>query len=292
MDTEKCKALLLTIETGSLSAAAELLGYTPSGISRMMASLEQETGFPLLARSRSGVTPTQACVAMLPVIREIAKLGDRFAQLSAEILGLRTGEIKVGTAYGIYYGWLSKLIAAFSERYPNIKVNILEGTSSELSRAMDELKADFCIISQREGYHDWIPLRQDALMAWLPPNHKKSACASFPIADFTVEPFVDLYPGQETDNSMIFEKNGLKPNTRFTTIDVNAAMALVEAGLGVSLVNGLIAEHWSGHVVGIPLDPPQVVEIGIAVPPQAAMSPAAKYFLEFAKEHLEDLQGL
>ena len=35
MDTEKCRALLCTIETGSLSAAAERLGYTPSGISRM-----------------------------------------------------------------------------------------------------------------------------------------------------------------------------------------------------------------------------------------------------------------
>ena len=39
MDTEKCRALLCTIETGRLSAAAEQLGYTPSGVSRMMAAL-------------------------------------------------------------------------------------------------------------------------------------------------------------------------------------------------------------------------------------------------------------
>ena len=41
MDTEKCKALLCTIETGSLSAAAEKLGYTPSGISRMWANVRR-----------------------------------------------------------------------------------------------------------------------------------------------------------------------------------------------------------------------------------------------------------
>lgn len=51
MDTEKCRALLAVLEAGSLSAAAEKLDYTPSGLSRMMAALEQELGFPLLSRS-------------------------------------------------------------------------------------------------------------------------------------------------------------------------------------------------------------------------------------------------
>jgi len=289
MDTEKCKALLVTIETGSLSAAAEQLGYTPSGISRMMAALEQEVGFPLLARSRAGVTPTQACVRLMPVIKELAQWGERLTQLSAEICGLKTGEISVGTAYGIYYGWLSKLIAAFTSQYPGIKVCILEGTSSELSKALDELRADFCIISQREGLHDWIPVREDEIMAWLPPEHPMASGIVFPLEAYAVEPFIDIYPGQETDNSGVFKRNGILPNTRFTTIDINAAHALVEAGLGVSMVNGLIATHWEGRVVKLPLDPPQTVEIGIAVPQKAAMSPAAKYFLEFALERITEL---
>ena len=61
MDTEKCRALLAVLEAGSLSAAAEKLDYTPSGLSRMMAALEQELGFPLLSRSHNGVQPTPAC---------------------------------------------------------------------------------------------------------------------------------------------------------------------------------------------------------------------------------------
>ena len=39
MDTEKCRALLAVLEAGSLSAAAEKLDYTPSGLSRMMAEI-------------------------------------------------------------------------------------------------------------------------------------------------------------------------------------------------------------------------------------------------------------
>lgn len=49
MDTEKYRALLAVLEAGSLSAAAEKLDYTPSGLSRMMAALEQELGFPRTA---------------------------------------------------------------------------------------------------------------------------------------------------------------------------------------------------------------------------------------------------
>ena len=43
MDTERCRALLCALEEGSLTAVSEKLGYTTSGISRMMAALEEET---------------------------------------------------------------------------------------------------------------------------------------------------------------------------------------------------------------------------------------------------------
>lgn len=61
MDTEKCKTLLCILESGSISCAAEKLGYTPSGVSRMIASMEQDAGFPLLIRSRRGIVPTAEC---------------------------------------------------------------------------------------------------------------------------------------------------------------------------------------------------------------------------------------
>ena len=74
MDTERISALICTIEEGSLTAAAEKLGYTTSGVSRMMAALEEETGFPLLVRSRSGVIPTEECSQLLPVMQEIPNM--------------------------------------------------------------------------------------------------------------------------------------------------------------------------------------------------------------------------
>ena len=51
METDKIRVLMKVLEKGSLAAAAEELDYTASGVSRMIASLEEETGFPLLVKT-------------------------------------------------------------------------------------------------------------------------------------------------------------------------------------------------------------------------------------------------
>lgn len=51
MDSIKCQALLLAIQYGSLTAAGKELGYTQSGMTRMIRSLEKEIGFPQIGRA-------------------------------------------------------------------------------------------------------------------------------------------------------------------------------------------------------------------------------------------------
>ena len=55
VNIRKYEAFVRAVELGSLSKAAEELGYTQSGISHMMQSLEEEVGFPLMVRTSSGM---------------------------------------------------------------------------------------------------------------------------------------------------------------------------------------------------------------------------------------------
>ena len=71
MDTERWQILLKAIDRGSLRAAAEEMGFTVSGISRSVATLEKELGFALLHRAKSGVQPTAECRQLLPSVREM-----------------------------------------------------------------------------------------------------------------------------------------------------------------------------------------------------------------------------
>ena len=305
MDTERVRALLCAIEDGSLTAVSEKLGYTASGISRMMAALEEETGFPLLVRSRSGVTPTEECRQLLPVMQDLVRTADRYHQLSGEIAGLSRGTIRIGSSYYAYYDWFARLIAGFERAYPGIRVEIAEGTSTELLRAMQDLEVDLCIISERAGAADWIPLTEDELLACLPVQHplaerlrtagdsqrdasgrhqKSGGSARFPVTAFAEENFIELYPGKETDNSRMFRRCGVRPRVRYRTSDNYAAYAMVAAGLGVTCTNAIIGEAFTEDVVYLPLDPPQKVQIGIALPAAKDMSPAARRFAEYAKD--------
>jgi DNA-binding transcriptional LysR family regulator len=284
MSTERIRALIAAVEEGSLTAVSEKLGYTTSGISRMIMTLEEETGFPLLVRSRSGVAATEECKRLLPAMHQMCEAEDRFHQLSGDIAGLSRGTIRVGTSYYAYYDWFAKLIAEFRRAYPGIEIEIVEGTSTELIEAMEEHRADLCIISKRKGKHDWIPLKQDMLLACVPSEHPLAGRKSFPVKAFAKEDFIELYPGKETDNSRMFSRCGVKPNVKYTTSDNYAAYAMVAAGLGVTCTNAIIGESFTENVVYLPLDPVQEIEIGIAIPGNREMSPAVRRFMEFAAE--------
>ncbi len=287
MDTEKCAALLCVLENGSITAAADKLGYTVSGISRMMASLEAESGFPLLLRSKSGVVPTEDCRRMLPTFRELARLGALCEARSSAVRGLETGVIRVGSVYSAYYDWLARTIAGFSKKHPGIEVHFLQGSSSEFYAGLAEHKVDFCIVSRREGDYEFRLLRKDPLLAWIPKEHPRVSDGFYPLGDFAADPYIETYPGQETDNNRAFRANGIAAAGQYLSGDVHATHAMVAAGLGVSLNNAILAYGLDlSDVAVLPTRPPVEVEIGIAAPRKEDRSPAAEQFLRFALEHL------
>ena len=76
MNVSKYKALLTAVDTGSFSSAARELGYTQSGLTHMMNSLEEELGVSILQRGYYGIKLTQAGERILPYIRSLVMSED------------------------------------------------------------------------------------------------------------------------------------------------------------------------------------------------------------------------
>lgn len=168
MDTERWQILLKAIDRGSLRAAADEMGFTVSGISRSVATLEKELGFALLYRAKSGVQPTAECRQLLPSVRELLFAQERLEQTAAKVRGADCGTIVIGTAYNCYYEWVTRMMAAFRTRHPGVVIKIVNGTSSELAEMLLDHRTDFCLISHRDSLPVWLPIRQDELMVLLP----------------------------------------------------------------------------------------------------------------------------
>lgn len=124
MDTEKYQALLQAVEQGSITAAARDLGYSPSGLTRMLDSLERDLGFSLLFRTSQGVQLNREGNRLLPAIRELLYWNRQIREESAGILGLEQGELFVGSYYSIASCWLPEILRAFQQDYPGIRVHV------------------------------------------------------------------------------------------------------------------------------------------------------------------------
>ncbi len=197
-------------------------------------------------------------------------------QLSASIRGLEVGTVTVGTACSAFYAPLARIIAAFHARYPGISVQLCGGYSTELMERLDERQLDLCLISRREGEYEWLPICRDPLMAWLPAGHPLAEREAVPVEAFAQEPYIETYPDKDIDNRRVFARCGVTPDLQFSTMDSLATYSMVEAGLGLSMNNAINGHSFSGSVRMLPLDPPQVVELGIAVGRE--LSPAAAIF--------------
>ena len=79
---------------------------------------------------------------------------------------------------------------------------------------------------------------------------------------------------------------GIRPRAAYAVHDTSAAFALVEAGLGIALMNDIYARTAEAEVAVVPLAPARIVEIGIAAPP-GRPAPALAAFEAFASPRLQ-----
>lgn len=291
MESARCKAFMYAADTGSFTKAAERLNYTPSGVSQLVGALENETGLTLLRRTRKGVTLTPDGEILLPAVREFLEKENRIYELAAEVKGLLVGSVTIAAYSSISTHWLPEVIRDFEQDYPQIEIRLMEGIRQEVTRWLDEKKADIGFLSYQEPMpYEWTPLDYDEMLAVLPKDHPYASKESYPLINYETDSFIMPALGRDDDVVSLFERNGIKLNIHFTTLENFATMAMIEKGLGMSVMNNLITEKWNCDVVKIPVDPPSRITLGLAVPSYKQASPAVKRFIKYAVERLKKIE--
>ena len=290
MESARCKAFLHAADTGSFTKAAEILNYTPSGVSQLVGALENETGLILLRRTRKGVTLTPDGEILLPAVREFIEKENRIYELAAEAKGLLVGSVTIAAYSSISTHWLPEVIRDFEQDYPQIEIRLMEGIRQEVTRWLDEKKADIGFLSYQEPMpYEWTPLNYDEMLAVLPKDHPYASKERYPLINCETDSFIMPALGRDDDVVSLFERNGIKLNIHFTTLENFATMAMIEKGLGMSVMNNLITEKWNCDVVKIPVDPPSRITLGLAGPSYKQASPAVKRFIKYAVERLKKI---
>ena len=114
----------------------------------------------------------------------------------------------------------------------------------------------------------------------LPLDHPLAGEESYPISRFAEDSFIKLEDDRDREIVQIFERYQVKPNLQYRVNDDYAAIAMVENGLGVSVLTELVLQRTPYGVAVKPLDPPQFRDIGLAVRSRRSASPATARFLD------------
>ena len=118
------QVLKTVTEQGSFRKAAELLGLTPSAISHAVASLEGELGFPVLNRSKSGVTLTDYGERLLPYVNAVLNSNESLQQKVAQFNGLEQGTVKLGCFSSTCTNWIPDILHSFHKLSPGIVIEV------------------------------------------------------------------------------------------------------------------------------------------------------------------------
>lgn len=288
MNIRKYEAFVRAVELGSLSKAAEELGYTQSGISHMMQSLEEEVGFSLMVRTSSGIQPNNEGQLLLPIIRQLLNTNEALEQYIAKIKGADTGRIRIAAYPSVATYWLPEIIRDFQKDYPHVEIQIIEMGSGAIEEIMENRQAELCIYAggEEKGF-EWVPLCRDRMLALVPPGHPLASQAAVRLEDLEAEEFIMPMPDYDGEVRFILDKLERWPHILFSACSDYAIINMVTEGLGISILSELLLRNYSHRAVALPVDPPQERMLGMGVPQVRTASPVTQNFMKYVQRYVE-----
>ncbi len=244
MTLKQLKYLLGVVDNGlNITAAAERLYTSQPGISKQLRQLEQEIGVQIFSRkskSLVGITPAGATV--IEYARKVMRDVDNIRSVGKDLLARQEGTLSIATTHTQARYVLPDIISQFHERYPNVNLELHQGTSEQIADLVAENRVDFAIATESQQLFPELNL--------LPCFHwdrivltKKDHALAGESEDLTLQklaehPLITYVFSSNRESSFLnaFANEGLDPNVVFTARDADVIKTYVRTGMGVGVI--------------------------------------------------------
>ncbi len=288
MDTKKYEVFVKTVEEASLTRAAEAMHLTQSGVSHIIASIEEEVQLPLLKRTRTGARLTPEGEKLIGFIREIVRQEKLLKKEAERMHELAAGTIRIGTFTSVATHWLPAMMMEFQKEYPQIDFQLFNGDYHDVDRWVSDGSVDIAFITLPTTLKcRVVPLYEDPLAAIFPKGHPLAAQSVCRVEDVAKEAFISLLEASNHDARRALDAVNMKANVRFRTKDDYAVIAMVRQGLGVSIMPSLLLRGNGENIEIRPIDPPVSRTIALAIAGDDP-GPAPRCFAKFAEKWVHE----
>jgi DNA-binding transcriptional LysR family regulator len=283
---------LTTYEHGSLTAAAEELGYAQPSISEQIRSLERSLGVQLFRRVGRGVVPTTVADTLRPHAERVLAAVSDARDAVQSVKSFETGTIRFGMFGSARLYVSATLVTDVLERYPGVRVEIIGLNSSEVLEDLRRGRIEAALIAApptNEGL-EVLPVARDELVyvsmdperTATPVTARRLAEASLVMADTSYR----ATDSMRLSLRRMLHEAGHNPQTRIEVEDVETAIELTGRGLADTVVHrGAAAElvpRLAPGATWTELRPRQYETFAIVHRVNATLSPAAQLMIELA----------
>jgi DNA-binding transcriptional LysR family regulator len=251
LELKHLRLLRELVEHGTLSAAARCLGYSQPAVTQQLQGLERSLGTPLVVRSRSGISLTEAGEVLLRHGRTaLSSLSLAEAEVAA-VAGLRSGRIRLACFPSAAGTILPPALASVAARHPGLSFSLTEAEPPEALALLDRGECDVVVAfaydedtkPKRPGStadEVWIPLLRETVHVALAHDHPAATTRHIRLSDLRDERWIAGCPKCRGHLVAACQAAGFEPDIAFETDDYVALQGLAAAGLGVALLPDLV----------------------------------------------------
>src|SRR6056297_1442151 len=244
MTLRQLRYLLAIVDNGlNITAASEKLYTSQPGVSKQIRLLEEELDLRLFERKgRSLASVTPAGAEVVARARTVLQEIENIRTLASNTRHEADGTLAIGTTHTQARYVLPDVIARFREHYPDVALELHQGTSEQLADMVEARQIDFAIATGgRDLFADLVMLpcyRWDRMI--LVPRDHELARLDGPLtiealARHPLVTYVFSFSG-ESSLKRAFAAEGLEPDVVFTARDADVIKTYVRMGMGVGIV--------------------------------------------------------
>ena len=244
------EALRAVMSTGSVTAAADVLGISQPAVSRLIASLEKSMAMPLFERHRGRLHPThEAKFLSEEVERAISNL-EHISRLSEDIRNQKAGHLRIACLPGFATSLMPKVIAEFLKEREDVTISIQTRSSVRVREWIAAQQYDIGVADEFEGHtaiqHETVNIRTECVLS---PLHPLAAKKVIRPEDLHNMPMII----QDQENRFhhrlkrAFEAAGADLNARVEVRQFATACLLAMNDVGAAVVSSIDAAEYAGR---------------------------------------------
>jgi DNA-binding transcriptional LysR family regulator len=300
LSLHQLRCFLAAYEQGSLTAAAEQLGYAQPSVSEQIRSLERTIGTDLFVRVGRGVVPTPTADELRPHAERTLAAAEEARRVARDVTALETGTIRFGM-FGtarLYAG--AGLVADVLARHPGVRVELIGQNSRDVQEDLRRGRIEAAMIAvpavSSEGMSVTPVARDELVYISADPERLQAPVTANRLSQASLVMPETTWRADDSTRTVLrqmLHETGRNPQTRIEVEDVETAVELVGMGLADSVIPRGAAEQLLPRLAPaagwVSLRPRQYDTLAIVHRAGATLSPATRVMIELATRRIQSI---